>query len=417
MRRVGGSPGRESSREPMWSADGTALLYARQRYRGADETDVFITVPNGGVGRALTRPFPAGGSNDEAHWTSGLRLAGGEPAPATIRLPIARQLSFADPVLGIATDGRRAAPFTSSDSPTPRGRGALIWDAVARRTHRNRSLRRVGRSGGLVLAGKRLAWQCGHAGNTFQEDFLMTTRLGVRRPKVVADAISYTEGGGDSLENLVGHGNAIAFTHYRGQARKSTAWLLVPKHGKKCPGNGDNYRPAKLCLRLSAAAGGVTAAVDTGRVLTVAPDGTVRLLSTSGHLRRTWNLDPGIVAARLRGRAVAVQHRSSVDVYDAVTGAKKHTIQLAANEGVAPRLLDIQGDLAVYATGGAIHLVRLSDGKDRALTLPGGAPELDAGLERQGLFVSWNRMYSRRPGRVAFVSLRAVKSALHEPGP
>ena len=123
------------------------------------------------------------------------------------------------------------------------------------------------------------------------------------------------------------------------------------------------------------------------------------------------------MAARLRGRAVAVQHRSSVDVYDAVTGAKKHTIQLAANEGVAPRLLDIQGDLAVYATGGAIHLVRLSDGKDRALTLPGGAPELDAGLERQGLFVSWNRMYSRRPGRVAFVPLRAVKSALHEPGP
>ena len=202
----------------------------------------------------------------------------------------------------------------------------------------------------------------------------MTPQLGARRPKVVADAISYTEGGGDSLENLVGHGNTIAFTHYRGQARERTAWLLVPTRGKKCPGNGDTYRPARLCRRLSAAAGGVTAAVDTGRVLTVAPDGTVRLLSTSGHLCWTWTLDPGIVAARLRGRAVAVQHRSSVDVYDAVTGAEKHTIQLAANEGVAPRLLDIQGDLAVYATGGAIHLVRLSDGKDRALTLPGGAP-------------------------------------------
>jgi TolB protein len=418
MRRVGGSPGRESSRDPMWSADGTALLYARQRYRGADETDVFITVPNGGVGRALTRPFPAGGSNDDAHWTSGPRLAGGEPAPATIRLPLPRMLSFADQVLGIATDGRRAAPFTYSDSPAPRGRGALIWDAVARRTHRTPVLcGESGGQGGLVLAGKRLAWLCGHAGNTFQEDILMTTRPGARRPKVVADAISYTEGGGDSLENLVGHGNTIAFTHYRGQARERTAWLLVPTHGKKCPGNGDTYRPARLCRRLSAAPGGVTTAVDTGRVLTVALDGTVRLLSTSGHLRRTWKLDPGIVAARLRGRAVAVQHRFSVDVYDAVTGAKKQTIALAANEGVAPRLLDIQGDLAVYATGGAIHLVRLSDGKDRALSLPGGAPELDAGLERRSLFVSWNRMYSRRPGRVAFVSLRAVKSALHEPGP
>jgi Tol biopolymer transport system component len=414
MRRVGASPGRESSREPMWSADGTALLYARQRYRDADETDVFVTVPNGGVGRALTHPFPAGGSNDDAHWTSGPRLAGGEPAPARIRLPLARKLSFADPVVRVATDGRRAAPFTYSysDSPTARKRGALIWDAVARRTHRTPVLcGELGGHGGLVLAGKRLAWLCGHAGNTFQEDILMTTRPGARRPKVVADAISYTEGGGDSLENLVGHGSTIAFTHYQGTARERTAWLLVPTHGKKCPGNGDIYRPAKLCRRLSAAAGGVTTAVDAGRVLTVAPDGTVRLLSTSGRLRRTWQLEPGIINARLRGRKLAVQQGSSLDVYDAVTGAKTHTIPLAANEGVAARLLDVQGNLAVYATGGAIHLVRLSDGKDRALSLPGGAPELDAGLERQGLFVSWNRMYSRRPGRVAFVPLRAVKSA------
>ena len=153
MRRVGGSPGRESSREPRWSADGTALLYARQRYRGADETDVFVTVPNGGVGRALTRPFPAGGSNDDAQWTSGPRLAGGEPAPAKIRLPLARKLAFADQVLGVATDGRRAAPFTYSDSPTPRGRGALIWDAVARRTHRTPVL--CGESGGQARARSR----------------------------------------------------------------------------------------------------------------------------------------------------------------------------------------------------------------------------------------------------------------------
>ena len=149
----------------------------------------------------------------------------------------------------------------------------------------------------------------------------------------MADAISFTEGGGDSIENLVGHGNTIAFTHYQGKARKRTAWLLVPTHGKKCPGNGDTYRPAKLCRRLSAAAGGVTTAVDTGRVLTVAPDGTVRLLSTSGHLRRTWNARPGIVNARLRGRTLAVQQGSSLDIFDAVTGAKRQTIPLATNEG------------------------------------------------------------------------------------
>ena len=413
MRRVGGSPGRESSREPRWSADGTALLYARQRYHGADETDVFVTVPNGGVGRALTHPFPAGGSNDDAQWTTGPRLAGVEPGPSTIRLPLARKLALADPVVGVATDGRRAVPFTYSDSPTPRGRGALIWDAVARHTTRTAVLcGESGGSGGVVLAGRRLAWLCGDAGNTFQEDFLMTTRPGARRPKVVADAISFTEGGGDSLENLVGHGSTIAFTYYQGKARKRTAWLLVPTHGKKCPGNGDTYRPARLCRRLSAAAGGVTTAVDTGRVLTVAPDGTVRLLSTSGHLRRTWTLDPGIVNARLRGRTLAVQKGSSLDIFDAVTGAKRQTLPLVTNEGLAPYLLDVQGNMAAYATGGAIHLVRLSDGRDLALAIPRAAPHLDARLERSGLFVTWNQMYNRRPGRLAFVPMRTVTRGL-----
>ena len=51
---------------------------------------------------------------------------------------------------------------------------------------------------------------------------------------------------------------------------------------------------------------------------------------------------------------------------------------------------------------------RLSDGHDKALRLPAAAPYLDAHLEPAGLFVSWNKMYDRRPGRLAFVPLRAI---------
>jgi len=163
-----------------------------------------------------------------------------------------------------------------------------------------------------------------------------------------------------------------------------------------------------MCRLLKKAAGGSTISVDAGRVLTLAPNGVVRLLSIRDRLLRTWRLGPHVVNARLRGRTLAVQQATSLDIYDATTGAKRKTVPLAADEGLPPYFLDVQGDLAVYATGGAIHLLRLSDGRDVALALPRSAPWLDARLERGGLFVSWNRMYDRRPGRLAFIPMRTV---------
>jgi hypothetical protein len=82
-----------------------------------------------------------------------------------------------------------------------------------------------------------------------------------------------------------------------------------------------------------------------------------------------------------------------------------------SDEGHAT-LLDVQDGLAVYVTGGAIHLLRLADGRDRALALPRSAPPLDARLDSTGLVVSWTRMDDRRPGRVTFVPLRAIERAL-----
>jgi hypothetical protein len=143
-------------------------------------------------------------------------------------------------------------------------------------------------------------------------------------------------------------------------------------------------------------------------VVTVAPNGLVRLLSTHDRVLRSWTLGPGIVTARLRGGTLAVQQGASLDLYNAATGAKRRTLPLAADEGLAPFLLDVQGDLVAYATGGAIHLLRLSDSRDRALDLPGAAPWLDARLEPSGLFVTWNQMYHRRRGRMAFVPMRTL---------
>lgn len=402
LRRITPSTGGEFSGEPAWSADGATLLYTRARYRDADDADVFVTTPGVGSGRAVTHPFPTGGSNGAPLWMTGPPLSGGEPAPQTITLPLARKLKLASSVGTLITDGRRAIPGTAASS-----KGTLVWDAIARRTMRAPTRCAPG---GLALAGRRLAWTCSDSGNTYFAVELETLRLGARRPTFVTETIADDEGG-ETIGNLVGHGSTLAFTSYYGKKRRAKAWLLQARHGSKCPRNSDllgpEHSPA-LCRRLRGAAGGVTTSVDAGRVVTVAPNGVVRLLSTHDRVLRKWTLGPGIVTARLRGRTLAVQDGASLDVYDAATGAKKQTLPLAADEGLPPFLLDVQSDLVVYATGGAIHLLRLSDGRDVALELPGAAPWLDARLEARGLFVTWNQMYHSRPGRMAFVPMQAV---------
>ena len=65
-----------------------------------------------------------------------------------------------------------------------------------------------------------------------------------------------------------------------------------------------------------------------------------------------------------------MQVGTSVVLYDA-TGAKTRARRLAPGEARPPVLLDVQGDLAAYASGGAIHLLRLSDGRDLSLVICG----------------------------------------------
>jgi Tol biopolymer transport system component len=406
LKRISVSRGGESAGDPAWSADGASLLYTRWRYRFGGGTDVFVTTPGAGAGRAVTHPFPAGGTNEDPLWMTGPPLTGGEPAPQTITLPLARKLTFVNSLDGLTTDGRRAIPYIHDESRSS-PKSLLVWYAVARHTMRTPRLC----SSGAVLAGSRLALTCAERGNTYLAIWLETLRLGARRPTFVTETIADEEGAGMTIGNLVGHGRTIAFTSYHGKAGRAKAWLLLPRHGSRCPRNshliGSGHPPA-VCRLLTGAAGGVTTSVDAGRVLTVAPNGLVRMFSTRGRVLRTWRLGPGIINARLRGRALAVQHGQSLDVYDTSTGAKRQALPLASDGGSRPFLLDVQRDLVVYATGGAIHVLRLSDGRDLAVDLPGAAPWLDARLEPSGLFVTWNQMYNRRPGRMAFVPMRTV---------
>jgi TolB protein len=393
--------------DPSWSADGL-VLYELGRFEGSEDTDVYVVSPTARGGRALTHPFPTGGTNTDARWIDGLHPSGAEQLPPTMSVPFKRKISFAGAVPSMATDGTLAVPrFTLDKQPR-----LTIWNRVTGRA-------RLGPvpcgdlygPGYLALAGDRLAWTCSEAGNTYYAVQLMTARVADRRGKSIASVSGDPHGDGDDIVGVLGRGSTIVFSErHTNEHGPSDPWLVLTHKAKKCPGS-DFYKGRARCRPLGGGRG-ITNAVDGERVLTVTQTGVVRTLSLSGRVLQTWNLGEGVVTARLRGRVLAVQQGTRVDVYDATTGAKRQSRELRADGGPPPFLLGVQGDLVAYETGGAIHLLRLSDGRDKALLIPGAAPWLDASLEPAGLFVSWNKMHDRRPGRIAFIPLRVLAARL-----
>lgn len=391
--------------DPSWSADGH-VLYARTRFRSADESDIYAVSPTGRGGRALTHPFPTGGSNVTPTWMTGLQATGVEQPPLTMPVPLKRKTAFSTAVVWTATDGTRAVPRLAVDE-YPR---LTIWNGATGRAQRGPlPCSGLYGPGDIALAGNRLAWTCSEAGNTYYAVQVVTAHAGDRRGKTVASASGDPNEGGDDIIGLVGHGRSIVFSNqHKNDQGPSDPWVVLTHKAKKCPGS-DYYRSRSVCRRLGGGRG-MTTAVDRGRVVAVTRAGVVRTLSLGGRVLHRWSLGQGVLTARLRGRVLAVQHGATVDAYDAKTGAKIRSRELQADGGPTPFLLGVQGDLVVYRTGGAIHLLRLSDGRDKALLIPGAAPWLDASLEPGGLFVSWNKMHDPRPGRLAFIPLRAIEA-------
>jgi hypothetical protein len=338
----------------------------------------------------------------------GLASSGREELPPTVTIPFKHTVSFARSIAWVATDGARAVPRLGVDEHPP----LTIWNGATGRAQHgpNPCGARYG-PGFLALAGDRLAWTCSEAGNTYYAVQLMTGHVGDRRGKTVASVGGDPNEGGDDIVSLVGQGGTIAFSNqHKNQQGPSDPWLLTKRKAAKCP-KSEFYGSRKVC-RLLGRERGVTTAVDSGRVVTVTRAGVVRTLSLSGRVLRSWSLGAGVGTALLRGRVLAVQHGTTVDAYDVQTGAKRQSRELRTDGGPPPFLLGVQGDLVVYETGGAIHLLRLSDGRDKALLIPGAAPWLDASIEPAGLFVSWNKMHDRRPGRLGFIPLRSIMAWL-----
>jgi hypothetical protein len=80
--------------------------------------------------------------------------------------------------------------------------------------------------------------------------------------------------------------------------------------------------------------------------------------------------------------------------------------------GPAPELEAAQGDLAAYVVGAAVHVLRLSDGREIVVDTPNATDPAFARFVPSGLFYAFNESYAKRPGRLVFVPRPELERAL-----
>jgi hypothetical protein len=152
----------------------------------------------------------------------------------------------------------------------------------------------------------------------------------------------------------------------------------------------------------------VEAAVATGsRVAVLRQDGSVGIYSSSGTSLLNLPLAAGKAVA-LNGRNLLVLMKlRTLQLYSAKTGARERTFALHGT--VAPRNLDVQGKIALYTTGSAVHLVNLSSGKDRVFA-EHRRGVLFAAIDDAGLVYGGNRCGPKV--KLIFVPFARVSAAV-----
>jgi Tol biopolymer transport system component len=402
---------------PSWSPDGTRLVYLRVRpFHGGFgdvELDLYTIAPDGSGRRRLTTPFPEGGAIVRPWWTPGAIVGGNSPPRiSVVRLGPARQLVLHDSIYRVVADGARAATSVANDCVS------VIWNVVTRRQNRVRTCFAddvdTEPMYEIALSGSRFAWiqLCSCRYGSYNE-------LHVRGPHesvTFGGGIDYRAGTGVVLANLAGDRGLLAFdatpvaSH---DLAEQQLWIVPPRGGPggDCPAAG-----ARICKRLRSGDGAEVLDVDGGRILAAREDGTLLLLSDDDRILNEWSLRPGErTGAQVTGGDVVVTTAQEVRVYDAASGALRNRWPLPADV-VTPRLIDAAAGFAVYLRGGAVHVLRLGDGRDVALYAPRQSELVSAQLERTGLFYLSNRLGARTPGRLAFVPLARLRRLVARAG-
>ena len=194
--------------------------------------------------------------------------------------------------------------------------------------------------------------------------------------------------------DVVGEGSLTVFDSWEGPEPE-------PFCSRPCPTLKRNGRLFKVvdeaAVQIAASTGELTPlAVDEERIL-VKQSGILSVLDSDGKALVSFPA-PAATGARMQGPDLVVHVGGTLEARDAGSGALLHTWPLPTDATLA----DLHGGLAIYVTTTAVHVLRLADGRDAAITPPGGGP-FQAQIEALGLFYSYVTDDRERPGRVVFV--------------
>jgi len=158
------------------------------------------------------------------------------------------------------------------------------------------------------------------------------------------------------------------------------------------------------------------ASLAAGRIAVLRAGKAVSVLSPGGGVRTLAFGRSEVLGAALDGPRLLVLQSARLTVLDLRSGRGTASWPVRRGFGPAPELEDARGDLAAYVVGAAVHVLRLSDGREIVIDTPNATEPVFARFVPSGLFYSFNEAYHQRPGRLVFVARPELECALASKG-
>jgi hypothetical protein len=268
----------------------------------------------------------------------------------------------------------------------------------------------------LALGDGQVAW-IEHGGGNNLELTLFAAGLSGGRARQLDFQANGDRAGADPAGGWVGFlrggGSALAYNRWRVVCDRQDVFSC----GEKDPQlRITDERLIRIALGRARAVGSgpaayAVAAAGGGRIAVQRPDGIATYTAAGRSLAFVPDPQHTVTGVGLSSSTLALERNSTLGLYDPQTAAARKSIGLpsVASHG----LLSVTKTLALVQLPRTLLLVRLADGARATVALPLVAQRSPVGvrLTDAGMFYAYNLRSGSTPGRVVFVSTRALAKA------
>ena len=417
----GGSMG-GSDTPPAWSPNGRWILYAHRDLRfGApaySHAKTWAVRVNGRDPHPVTGAF-AGGRDvqlGDPVWVAS-RLSG-KPVPRpplvkprgrpllTTKLPIVALGALGDR-FAVATGFGRQPSFGEREVRAPRG-------PILRVGPNSRVIRRqlpgiCVTVSSLVLTSTELAYVCDNS-----EYESARTVLWLRDKRLVSTAGG--QGIGTFLGGPVTDGRTIVYDVNDNPIGPPPRYKPLPSSTRIYEVRGAS---AKLVRTIRGGLDFATVvSIDHGRIALLRSRRfqTIDVLSPGGGVKKIRFHAEYLNGVALDGSRLVALQSGRLTVVDLATGRRQVWRSEFGSDTNQPGLASVRGGFAVYVIGAAVHVMRLSDGREVVLYTRRATEPVLAQFAGKGLYYAYNKAYAKRPGRVGFITMAALEHAISARG-